>query len=886
MKTKLSVLILSLMMVVGQSQTLTSWAKKASLGNNFANRIDANMLAYNGEIYIMGGYDNIGGGKDFAKYNPQTDKLTHLKSFDYASVNTTYQGMFEVGGKFYAIYGGYLKVYDSSTGNWTSSLEQDNFYGLLRVGGGFVIGTTIYFIDELSTMVAYDTITKTFSKKANKPIANLRGFFSFSIDGKGYMGGGFATSSSVAFYEYDPQSNSWVSKAAMPKSFNYGVGATVNGKGYAGLGTTVINSTTSTNLKWYEFTPLSNSWIEKSDQNVIGGATYNASTAVIGNDVYVYGGGGYANSSGSSTQPYSGLLRKYNTTSNQWSVIRKLGDNRYQTAGVYQNGKIFVANGFDGYGVSPNDIFEYDTAANTWQKKTDFPSYHIQNPMNAAIVNDKMYFVGGYRGNVNTQLYSNVVSEYNITTNTWTQKNNFPYTGGYIFTTVYNNEIYAFGGMNSGQNTVAVRKYNQNNDTWTAQASSPVSMSTFDGVFTVLGSDVYFMKLDGNNGSIYRYSLSGNTWVTVATNVPIGSGIASAIHLKFFSYNNKLYIMIPVEVGSLIKEYNTSTNQFADADYFSNVPFNAQYQLSVNVPDGVYFGFGVRTEYPSRHVSNSWTKLRFNAQVATDTGVFQTGVYDDEVGDMNYNPVCSMGTSLIGLNANGNLYDDKGNLFASLINQTGQESGLCIKVESRSSTSSYYTHVENNKRKTYLNKGFNISAKNSNAKVRFYYTTQELQSFVTSYNMLYATSKTINDIRMIHSYLPSNVIDFNPLNNSLSTFVTYPAFTLQNYGSDKYFETTAVLQGELYLYLESEVLAINEASKNAMSIYPNPVKDILNVQNNGEEIKAIKIYDVSGKQLMSKVAQKEINLSHLQKGVYLVTVETNSQVKNFKIIKE
>ena len=885
MKTKLSVLLLSLVMVVGQSQTLTSWAKQASLGNDFANRIDANMLAYNGEIYIMGGYDNSSGGKDFAKYNPQTDKLTNLKSFDYASANPTYQGMFEVGGKFYTIYGGYLKIYDPSTGNWTSTLEQNNFYGLSRVGGGFVIGTTIYFIDELSTMVAYDTVTKTFSKKANKPVANLRGFFAFSIDGKGYMGGGIVNLSTAAFYEYDPQTNSWTAKASMPKAFHYGVGSSANGKGYVGLGINVISSTTTTNLKWYEFTPTSNSWAEKSDQNVTGGATYNASTAVIGNDVYVYGGGGYANSSGSSSQPYSGVLRKYNTVSNQWSYIRKLGDNRYQTSGVYQNGKIFVANGFDGYAVSPNDIFEYDIAANNWQKKTDFPSYHIQNPMNAAIVNDKMYFVGGYRGGYNTQLYSNVVSEYNITTNTWTQKNNFPYTGGYIFTTVHNNEIYAFGGMNSGQNNANVRKYNQNNDTWATLASAPTIMSTYNGAFAVVGDDVYYIKLDGSTANLYRYSITNNNWVTVVTNMQLGG--ASAITSRLFGYNNKLYIMLQIGAGSVIKEFNATTNNFSDAEYFSNVPFQSDYQLAVAVPDGVYFGMGVRVEYPTRHVSNSWSKLRFNAQVSTDIGDFQTGYYDDEVGDGNYNPVCNFGVNLQGENSSAALYDFKGNLFASIIGNQQTSVNLCIKVNSRALSLPYFTHVENNKRKTYLNKGFIVSAKNTNEKVRFYYTTQELQSFVTNYNMLYSTSKTINDIKMINAYIPSDVIDFNPLNNSSSNFVTYPAFTLQNYGSDKYFETTAALQGELYLYLESEVLAVNEASKNAMSIYPNPVKDILHIQNNnGGEIKTVRIYDVSGRQVMSVAAQKEINVTKLQKGIYNVQVETNNQVKSFKIIKE
>ncbi|TDX83113.1 T9SS type A sorting domain-containing protein [Epilithonimonas xixisoli] len=83
-------------------------------------------------------------------------------------------------------------------------------------------------------------------------------------------------------------------------------------------------------------------------------------------------------------------------------------------------------------------------------------------------------------------------------------------------------------------------------------------------------------------------------------------------------------------------------------------------------------------------------------------------------------------------------------------------------------------------------------------------------------------------------------------------------------------------------------LSTNESltKLNKISIYPNPVKDILHIQNNGESVKTITIYDASGRQMLTKKAAKEINVSKLQKGAYVVTLETDKEVKSFKIIKE
>jgi len=109
-----------------------------------------------------------------------------------------------------------------------------------------------------------------------------------------------------------------------------------------------------------------------------------------------------------------------------------------------------------------------------------------------------------------------------------------------------------------------------------------------------------------------------------------------------------------------------------------------------------------------------------------------------------------------------------------------------------------------------------------------------------------------------------------------------------NYLKDKPFKVAVETETGTYLQKASEnvSLAVNEDKGKSLNIYPNPVKDILHIQTNGENVKTINIYDVSGRQMLTSKAAEEINVSKLKKGAYVVAMETDREVKSFKIIKE
>ncbi|MFC4685978.1 T9SS type A sorting domain-containing protein [Epilithonimonas pallida] len=82
-------------------------------------------------------------------------------------------------------------------------------------------------------------------------------------------------------------------------------------------------------------------------------------------------------------------------------------------------------------------------------------------------------------------------------------------------------------------------------------------------------------------------------------------------------------------------------------------------------------------------------------------------------------------------------------------------------------------------------------------------------------------------------------------------------------------------------------LAVNEASAKAnLQVYPNPAVDVVNLTAN-KEIKSVNIYDLSGKKVKSVNDAKQINVSNLAKGTYILQAYYgNGSVENTKFIKK
>lgn len=98
---------------------------------------------------------------------------------------------------------------------------------------------------------------------------------------------------------------------------------------------------------------------------------------------------------------------------------------------------------------------------------------------------------------------------------------------------------------------------------------------------------------------------------------------------------------------------------------------------------------------------------------------------------------------------------------------------------------------------------------------------------------------------------------------------------------------------QFYLSLDNiivtkESLATQETNKTKLAFFPNPVKDILNIQNDSK-ISTIKIYDLTGKELIKKEVDAKnvhVDVSNLPKGIYMVRVASENSIRTIKVIKD
>jgi hypothetical protein len=73
-------------------------------------------------------------------------------------------------------------------------------------------------------------------------------------------------------------------------------------------------------------------------------------------------------------------------------------------------------------------------------------------------------------------------------------------------------------------------------------------------------------------------------------------------------------------------------------------------------------------------------------------------------------------------------------------------------------------------------------------------------------------------------------------------------------------------------------------TEKSTAFYPNPTKDIVHVQDN---VKSVKLFSILGKQIEVSLENNAINVSNLDKGVYLIQlILADDKIVNSKLIKE
>ena len=83
---------------------------------------------------------------------------------------------------------------------------------------------------------------------------------------------------------------------------------------------------------------------------------------------------------------------------------------------------------------------------------------------------------------------------------------------------------------------------------------------------------------------------------------------------------------------------------------------------------------------------------------------------------------------------------------------------------------------------------------------------------------------------------------------------------------------------------ECTLLSIAENELVALTLYPNPTQDILNIQY-AAIVDKIEIHDMLGKLVATKFDSKHIDLSELNTGIYIAKIYANNKIASKKIVK-
>jgi hypothetical protein len=88
-------------------------------------------------------------------------------------------------------------------------------------------------------------------------------------------------------------------------------------------------------------------------------------------------------------------------------------------------------------------------------------------------------------------------------------------------------------------------------------------------------------------------------------------------------------------------------------------------------------------------------------------------------------------------------------------------------------------------------------------------------------------------------------------------------------------------------------VSVNEiVAEAAISLYPNPSKGLVYLQIAGHQLKDVeylKIFDASGKLVWQQAgnlltSQMQLDLSHLQSGVYFLSTSVKSEIKSYRFV--
>ncbi len=268
----------------------------------------------------------------------------------------------------------------ASMPNALMGLSASSINGTVYAAGGEVYGVNC----ANATVNAYDPSTNIWASKAAMLTARS-GLGTAVVNGELYAIGGHGSGANCYVYHnatemYEPATNAWTAKAAMPTARTLLSAVAVNGVIYAIGGTTNLSASVAT-VEAYD--TVTNTWSTKASMPL---ATRLAAAAVVNGIVYVIGG------TPDGTTKFS-TVQAYDPATNTWTTKAAMPTARDHLSGAAVNGKIYVIGGRNASGAVVATVEAYDPSSDTWSTVSSLPvaqAYFAATPANGIV-----YSLGG-----------------------------------------------------------------------------------------------------------------------------------------------------------------------------------------------------------------------------------------------------------------------------------------------------------------------------------------------------------------------------------------------------------------------------------------------------------------------------------------------------------
>ncbi|WP_432410483.1 T9SS type A sorting domain-containing protein [Rasiella sp. SM2506] len=92
-----------------------------------------------------------------------------------------------------------------------------------------------------------------------------------------------------------------------------------------------------------------------------------------------------------------------------------------------------------------------------------------------------------------------------------------------------------------------------------------------------------------------------------------------------------------------------------------------------------------------------------------------------------------------------------------------------------------------------------------------------------------------------------------------------------------------------YTYRNSPILTINDFNTSSITVFPNPVENVLHIQSEGQPITSFRIFSNTGTVLLESSipsSENSLDASQFPAGIYFLQVHSQNGKESFKIIKK